>query len=333
MYTSCMSRFACFLLSMQLWVPPVFAASLTEVDDFDDNPGNISMYQYVPENMPANAPLVVSLHGCRQDAETYSKAGWIQLAEQWKFYLIFPEQKRFNNPYQCWNWFQAAETTRGEGEVQSIIEMVKKMKADHAIDTNRVYVEGLSAGAFLTTVLLASYPDVFAGGATHAGGPAFCAHTERYFWDVFRWWNYYRAREDAHSCMEGVDKTPEQWRKLVEEYGATPEGSWPIISIWQGDADEAVNKRNQQEIIDQWTALHGTDQVADRETRLGANGAILLQEYHNAAGKTVVQSFLIPNLEHGLAIAPGQSCGEESDYILDVGICAARMIGHFWGLQ
>ena len=57
-----------------------YAAALTAVDDFGDNPGDINMYKYVPEDMPDNAPLVVSLHGCLQDAETYSNVGWIEQA-------------------------------------------------------------------------------------------------------------------------------------------------------------------------------------------------------------------------------------------------------------
>ena len=261
---------ACLLLS----VSAVYAASLTEVDDFGDNPGSISMYKYVPDNMPANAPLVVALHGCKQDAETYSKAGWTRLADQWKFYLVFPEQSWTNNPYRCWNWFQAEDIARGKGEVQSIINMIEKMKIDHGIDASRIYVDGLSAGGWMTAVLLATYPDVFAGGATHAGGPAFCTRTERYFWDVFRWWNYYTANRDARSCMAGEDKTPAEWRALVIEHGHDHAGSWPVISIWQGEADEVVDKLNQQELVDQWTALHNTDQIPDREIKLGANGHI-----------------------------------------------------------
>ncbi len=309
------------------------AETLTEVENFGDNPGNISMYQYVPENMPANAPLVLSLHGCRQDAETYSKAGWVQLADQWKFYLVFPEQGRLNNPYLCWNWFQAEDTQRGEGEVRSIIEMIEKMKVDHSIDSSHVYVEGLSAGGYMTSILLATYPDMFAGGAMHAGGPAFCAHTQRYFWDLFRWWNYYTANRDARACMSGEDKTPAEWRSLVEEYGHDYAGPWPIVSAWQGAADEVVDKLNQQEIVDQWTALHNTDQVEDNEVQLGADASITLSEYKDAAGRTVVQTFKIPELEHGIAIDPEQTCGEADDYILDADICAVRMIGNFWGLD
>ena len=89
------------------------------VEDFGSNPGNINMHIYIPESMPANAPLVISLHGCLQDVETYNKVGWKKLADTWKFYLIFPEQKRSNNLYRCWNWFQAENIKRDQGESKS----------------------------------------------------------------------------------------------------------------------------------------------------------------------------------------------------------------------
>lgn len=319
-----------------LFATTAFATSLTEVDDFGDNPGAISMYKYVPENVPANAPLVVALHGCLQDADSYSKAGWIALAEEWQFYLVYPEQSLRNNPYRCWNWFQAEETERGEGEVQSIINMIDKMKSDHGIDASRIYVDGLSAGGWLTTVLLASYPDVFAGGATHAGGPAFCANTAHYFWDVFHWWNLYNANQDARSCMAGEDKSPQAWLELVDEYGFNGDDArWPIISVWQGYADEVVDKLNQQEIIEQWTALHGADQVADNEAQHGDNTSITQRQYANNDGRVVVESWSITGMKHGTAIFTGAvpPCGEASDYLLDAGICSVRRIGQFWGLD
>lgn len=325
-----------FCLSLTLFIPETIASTLTQVTDFGSNPGAAKMYKYVPSNTPPKAPLVISLHGCLQDVETYSQAGWIALADEWKFYLVFPEQQPGNNPYRCWNWFQAEHTERGSGEIQSIIAMTEKMKADHDIDHSRVYVEGLSAGAWLTSVLLAAYPDIFAGGATHAGGPAYCARTERHFWDVFRWWNFYSANLNARNCMQGEDKSADEWRTLINEYGLSNyNGQWPKISIWQGDADDVVNATNQQELVEQWTAMHGTDQIFDREEKSGSEATITRRVFHNSSGEAVVETWLVPGMGHGTAIDknPAKPCGSESDYVIDVGICAVRHIGKFWKLD
>jgi len=306
------------------------------VNNFGSNPGNVNMYKYVPEDMPANAPLVIALHGCLQDAETYYKTGWKTLADKWKFYLIFPEQKRSNNLYKCWNWFQTENTKRDHGEAKSIVQMVEKMTADYSINDSRIYVEGLSAGAYMVSALLASYPDVFAGGATSAGGPALCAQTEKHFWDIFSWWYLKQSFSDAKTCMNGIDKSPEEWGELVRnEVHDDFDGSWPIISIWQGAADESVNKINQQELIDQWTNLHGIDQLADKENKSGDNANVIHEEYHNDDGKPLVESYLIPDMSHGIAITTdaNDSCGETDKYILDAAICAVQKIALFWKLN
>jgi poly(hydroxyalkanoate) depolymerase family esterase len=49
--------------------------------------------------------------------------------------------------------------------------MVARMVSDNAIDPARIFVTGLSAGGAMTSVMLATYPDVFAGGAIIAGLP------------------------------------------------------------------------------------------------------------------------------------------------------------------
>ena len=311
------------------------ADTLTHVDDFGDNPGEIDMYIYVPDNMPATAPLVVALHGCRQDAHTYQNAGWRALADEWKFYLLLPEQKNSNNPYNCWNWFSADDTKRGQGEAASIMQMIETMKARFPVDANRIYIEGLSAGGYMTAVMLANYPDVFAGGAINAGGPAFCAQVKQRFWDPFGWWYLYAANLSARRCMNGHDRAPDDWAELVADEGhADHNGPWPVLSLWQGEADETVHKSNQQELLEQWTEIHGIDREPEHEARIGPAN-ILHREYHDAAGNVLIETWLVPGMAHGTPINTGDSaaCGTASKYILDAGICAVRRIGKFWGLD
>lgn len=326
-----LSIFTVFLMGLS----SAHADDLTLVDNFGSNPGGIKMYKYVPRQMPSDAPLVVALHGCLQDAETYADVGWIALAEQWKFYVVFPQQDTGNNPYGCWNWFRYDDTQRGHGEAKSIMEMVAKMKADHSIDESRIYIEGLSAGGWMVSVMLASYPDVFAGGATQAGGPAFCASVGSYFWDPFGWWSLWSGGLRSKKCMGGIDQSPVEWGDLVKDKGYDGNGGrWPILSIWQGSADETVDMINQQELVDQWAGLHGIDLIPDKEEKVGPNAKVIHKEYHNSEGRALVETYLIPGMKHGapITVDAGHSCGEERDFILNEGICGVRQIGLFWGL-
>ena len=76
-----------------------------------------------------------------------------------------------NNQNACFNWFEREDTRRDSGEALSIRQMIDAMVKRHSIDPSRVYIVGLSAGGAMTAVMLATYPEVFAGGAIVAGVP------------------------------------------------------------------------------------------------------------------------------------------------------------------
>ena len=149
---------------------------LVEVTAFGPNPGNLLMRTYVPENLARSSPLVVVLHGCTQTAAGYDYgAGWSTLADRYGFALLFPEQRQANNQRLCFNWFQPGDMERERGEPLSIRQMIARMTRDHDTDSSRVFVTGLSAGGAMTAVMLATYPELFAGGAIVAGLPYGCA--------------------------------------------------------------------------------------------------------------------------------------------------------------
>lgn len=310
----CAVMFACVagLCSM-----PV--AAQTEVTGFGSNPGALRMFKHVPAGLPANAPLVVAMHGCSQSAASYdAETGWQMLADRWGFALVLPQQQSANNSSTCFNWFQSGDTARGQGEALSVKQMVDRMIADHAINPARVYVTGLSAGGAMTAVMLAAYPDVFAGGAVVAGLPYRCA----------------TSQSAAFSCMNpGTDLTPAQWGDRVRAAYPAWSGPWPLVSIWHGDADYVVRPLNQAELMQQWTNVHGIDQVADvSDTVAGFPHRV----YKDAAGQPRVETYAITGMGHGTPVDPGSGetqCGTAGAYILDVNICSSYYIARFWGLD
>jgi poly(3-hydroxybutyrate) depolymerase len=70
----------------------LLAFALTLVTSFGSNPGALSMYEYVPQNLPSGRPLVVVLHGCTQSAAAMENAGWNKLADQYSFAVLYPQQ-------------------------------------------------------------------------------------------------------------------------------------------------------------------------------------------------------------------------------------------------
>lgn len=297
---------------------PLSAQSLTQVTGFGSNPGNLIMYKYVPAGLTAGAPLVVALHGCAQSASNYdAETGWVLLADRWKFALLLPEQQTGNNSSRCFNWFEAGDIARGAGEALSIKQMVDKMKTDHLSDPARVYVTGLSAGGAFTSVLLATYPDVFAGGAIVAGVPYNCG----------------TGLTNAFSCMNpGSDLSAAAWGNKVRA-ASSYSGPWPIVSIWHGDADTTVRPANANESMEQWTNVHGIDQTPEvQDTVAGYPHKV----YKDASGKALVETYSITGMGHGTPVDPGtgeRQCGTAGAYILDVDVCSSWYIGRFFGLD
>ncbi|MEU2611958.1 PHB depolymerase family esterase [Micromonospora sp. NPDC007271] len=294
--------------------PPAQAATLTQVASFGSNPGNLAMYAYRPDGLPANAPAVVLLHGCTQNASGYfANSGWQKYADLWKFALIVPQQPAANNSSSCFNWFETGDTARGQGEALSIKQMVDHAKTNYGIDASRVYVSGLSAGGAMSAVMLATYPDVFAAGSVIAGIPYRCA----------------TSTTTAYSCMSpGVDKTPAQWGDLVRGAYSGYAGPRPRVAIWHGTSDYTVAVANATESRDQWTNVLGVSQTPTSTASLPAGTS--LEVYGNDA----VRVYRVSGMGHGTPVDPGSAtdqCGTATAYFLDT-ICSTYRDALFFGL-
>src|SRR3954464_9257510 len=199
---------------------------LVETAEFGSNPGSLRMFSFVPPNHEPAPALVVVLHGCGQTAAAYDfGAGWSTLAKHYGFALLMPEQQAANNANVCFNWFNPEDTTRDSGEACSIRQMIARMVDDVGVDPHRIFVTGLSAGGAMTSVMLATYPDVFAGGATIAGLP-------------------FGVATNMREALNGMFQTPPRpARELgdIVRNASHHRGPWPKLSVWHGSADRTVN--------------------------------------------------------------------------------------------
>ena len=289
---------------------------LTDLAGFGSNPGALQARLYRPPSLAAGAALVVVLHGCTQTAAGYDiGAGWSEMADRHGFALLFPEQQRSNNPNLCFNWFSPDDNRRGSGEALSIRQMIAKVTADGGIDPARVFVTGLSAGGAMATVMLATYPEVFAGGAIVAGLPYGCAGTIPQAFDRMR----------GHGVPGEADLAA-----LVR--GATDHaGPWPTISVWHGTVDATVSPINASSIVGQWRALHQAGAEPDRRDEVDGYPH---RVWCDATGRAVVEEYSITGMGHGtpLATTGKEGCGQGGAYMLEAGISSTRHICRFWGL-
>lgn len=288
---------------------------LKDLGDFGSNPGALRARLYVPDDLPDNAPLVVVLHGCTQTAASYDHgSGWSKLADQEGFAVLYPEQSHGNNPNLCFNWFVPEDTRRDGGEALSIRHMIERAVVMHGLDRGRIYVTGLSAGGAMTSVMLATYPEILAGGAIIAGLPYGCANTI----------------PEAFDRMRGHGGPTEQQLQQELRDASPHKGPWPRISVWHGSADHTVASSNARAVVGQWHGVHG---VGSSELLEDAEG-FSRRVWSDADGLELIEEIIIAGMGHGAPLwTEGQmGLGVAGPFMLDVGVSSTRRIAEFWGI-
>ncbi len=290
---------------------------LQALKDFGANPGALRALSFVPEAAAGTRmPLVVVLHGCTQTAAGYDRgSGWSELAEDQGFAVLYPEQQRGNNGNLCFNWFAAEDIRRGGGEAQSIRSMIATMVRDCPIDPDRIYVTGLSAGGAMASVMLATYPELFAAGAIIAGLPYGTATSMSQALDRMRG----RGLPDSAALAALVD-------------GASPATMRiPRISVWHGDGDGTVAAANADAAVAQWRGVHGVAQAPDEVEQTADH---IHRRWRDAQGQVVVEEYRIRGLGHGtpLATTGTDGLGEAGPHMLEAGISATRHNAAFFGI-
>jgi poly(hydroxyalkanoate) depolymerase family esterase len=289
---------------------------LSDLEGVRDNPGNLRGRYYVPEGLDGPAPLVVVLHGCTQDAAVYDHgSGWSTLADRHGFILLFPEQQRANNPMLCFNWFQSGDTQRGAGEAASIAGMIEAMRKAHNIDPTRIFVTGLSAGGAMTSVMLATYPELFAAGAILAGVAYGCADSVG----------------EAFECMGGRASAGAAELALNVRRASAHKGPWPRVQVWQGSADQTVVASNADAIVRQWAALHGLEPKPNRVDEVAGYPR---RAWMGADGRPLVEEYEITGMAHGVPLSGGgdDPVGQAGAHMLDVGLSSTARIAAFFGI-
>ncbi len=275
------------------------------------------MFGHAPQHLPPGSPLVVALHGCTQTADEYDHGtGWSLLADKLAFAVIYPQQQPTNNPWNCFSWFLPNDTARGQGEAHSISEMVEHGIATFCADRRRVFVTGLSAGGAMASVMLATYPEIFAGGAIIAGLPYGCAKNVQQALELM----FTAQAEDARALGDHVRAASKH------------RSPWPKISVWHGTGDQIVQPSNGEDIIRQWANVHN---LAERPTYHEIVGGHARRVWSDANGEALIEAFSISGMAHGvpLAVTSEGSCGAAGAFFLDVGISSTHHIARFWQLH
>ena len=269
---------------------------------FTNEAGTRAYKLYVPASYKVRATgLVVMLHGCTQSPDDFAAGTHMNdLAEHHGFLVLYPAQPTRANKSECWNWFEAKNQGRDQGEPAVIAGMTREITASYGVDERHIFVAGLSAGAAMAVILGATYPELFGAVGAHSGLPYGAAH------DL----------PSAFAAMKGdgtlggmPNGAGTRARRKVEALRPVP------TIVFHGDQDSTVDIGNGTAIVEYAANRAGrSGEPALRiETQRGATGGRGYSRtiYSDGAGLPVVEQWVVHGAGH--AWSGGSPSGSFTD--------------------
>lgn len=244
-------------------------------------------------------PVVVNIHGCAQTAEL-QQAGTLfdRIAQREGFIVVYPDfVHQDSHPLVCWRFYLPTEWARGQGDAAGVAGLTRMVMERWSVDPERVYVVGGSSGAFLTSILGATYPDLYAAMGNLAGGP------------------YASTFLDAANPVIPALANPALQAQLAFLAMGSHARVVPLLEI-HGDADTTIYPVNGANAVQQWLMTNnlvasgsrsGPFPLAPSETKAYDEGGPFpyeVDDYRDAQGCLVVRHIRIQGLQH---LYPGGS--------------------------
>lgn len=230
-------------------------------------------------------PMIVMLHGCRQDAKGFAASTRMnQIAARERFFVLYPQQDRLANPRGCWNWFDI-KSGRAYGEAALVMAAVAQACLLNPVDRESLAIAGLSAGASMAALLATRYPARFKAVAMHSGVPAGTAYSALTALQAMR-------GDRATSPLHG---------------NSMSSASWPPLLVIHGLVDTVVDVRNGRAAAQVWAAAAGARATAPRNVQRGKRYPMQVTDFKQR-GRTVATLAEVEGLGHawsgGVATAP-----------------------------
>jgi len=256
---------------------------------------------FVPTTPAVPTPLVVMLHGCTQTADQFADATQMDaLAEQNGFVVAYPEQSADTISTRCFRWYEPAHQARDAGEPKELADAASAVATAHGVDAERVYVAGLSAGAAMSVVLGATYPDRFTAigviaGVEYKGATSFSG---------------------GFTAAQSGGPDPEAQGVLAHMAMGTQARAVPTF-VLHGTSDGVLAKVNGDQVAAQWrstnTLVLGAGAIDPVTSQTGSAGYPFTRMVHanKANGASVVEYYVVDGLGH--AWPGGKAGGSYSD--------------------
>ncbi len=259
---------------------------------FSSEAGTRAYKIYIPSGYQGRpCPLIVMLHGCTQSPDDFAEGTQMNvLAEEFTYLVAYPEQSTSANRSKCWNWFNRRDQQRGCGEPSLVAGITRQIMQDYAVDHQRVYVAGMSAGAAAAAVLANTYPDLYAALGVHSGLACGLAH------------DLPSAYVAMRTGGEGISASD---RDSLQQHDGRP---IPTI-VFHGDRDATVHLRNSDWFAGGIVAASCKKRVKTGQVHAGRS--YTQTTYTDANGQQVLEQWVIHGAGH--AWSGGSASGSYTD--------------------
>lgn len=273
--------------------------------------GTRNFFVYTPANYQPGTPvpMIVMLHGCTQTVSDFAAGTQMNtLADQKQFIVVYPQQSSLANSSLCWNWFYPANQYRDSGEagiIGGITQAVEQDTIDWTINTHQVYLAGLSAGAAMSVIMGAAYPDLYAAIGVHSG------------------LEYQAATSAAGALVAQRNGGPDPVTQGDAAYRTMGSNAHVVpVIVFHGTADTVVAPINGDQVVRQWMETdaqasggfyHATFAAPSTTTSGQVTGgySYTVRTWNDAGGKQIQAYWTINGMGH--AWSGGSSAGSFTD--------------------
>jgi poly(hydroxyalkanoate) depolymerase family esterase len=244
---------------------------------------------HVPRGKPNSRPrpLVVVLHGCRQDNRDIERiSGFNALADRRGFLVAYPFVTSYRGlrNKNCWGWWFDREIHAGAGEVEDLWQIIEEIKQHYAVDSRRIHVAGLSSGAGMAVAMMVAHADKIASGAAVAGMP----YAERA--DAVR-----HAFNDEPRYRPVVAVVSAMQAEMGDRARRVP------IQIVHSKNDDKVDIRAAELLRDSWGHCFEIDTREAYKVSTGITAGTPWEHsrYRDGGGKSVIETLFLEGPGHG----------------------------------
>ena len=161
------------ILLTALFVCHAASAGSLKTETIQDQGLTRTYYLYLPNDLPADAPLVFILHGYGGSASSYvnnSSLTFKELAEEYKVALCYPQATTDPKPNTGWNVYYPWQIDKMKvDDCEFICNLAKHLQSTYKLSAKNTFLTGMSNGGEMCYLLAYRKAKEFGAIASMAG--------------------------------------------------------------------------------------------------------------------------------------------------------------------